>query len=268
VVFVADHGVARRGVSAYPADVTAAMLRALQDGVATANVLAREVGASLDVVDVGVGRPTADLVVEDALSPERFQECWDRGTAAITALDCDLLVLGEMGIGNTTSAAAVAASLFGGEVADWVGAGTGVDGAGLERKRAAVAAARERVRGAPPLEVLRRVGGAELVAMAGAATEARRRRLPLVLDGYVVTAALAVLEAEQRGALDHCVAGHRSPEPGHGRLLERLGKAPLLDLGLRLGEASGALLAVPLIRMAAAAVVEVATFAEWGLEPA
>jgi nicotinate-nucleotide--dimethylbenzimidazole phosphoribosyltransferase len=265
VVFVADHGVAARGVSAYPAAVTAEMLRALSEGRATAAVLASHVGAHLEVVDVGVGRPTADLSCEPALDRERFDQCWTAGAKAVAGLDTDLVVLGEMGIGNTTPAAAVAAALFGGPTEDWVGRGTGVDDAGLARKRAVVAAAVERAAGMAPLEVLRQCGGAELVAMAGAAVEARRRSLPVVLDGYVATAALAPLEVARPGALDHCLAGHRSPEPGHGRLLDRLAKPPLLDLGLRLGEGSGALLAVPLVRLAAAAVVEVATFEEWGM---
>ncbi|MGH9282033.1 MAG: nicotinate-nucleotide--dimethylbenzimidazole phosphoribosyltransferase, partial [Acidimicrobiales bacterium] len=263
-VFVADHGVAGRGVSAYPASVTAEMLRALAQGKATAAVLAGQVGAHLEVVDVGVGRPTADLATGPALDDQRFDECWAAGVDAVAGLDADLLVLGEMGIGNSTAAAAVAAALYGGAPGQWVGRGTGVDEAGLARKREAVSAAAERAAGLAPLEILRHCGGAELVAMAGAALEARRRSLPVVLDGFVATAAIAPLEAARPGALDHCIAGHRSPEPGHGRLLDRLGKEPLLDLNLRLGEGSGALLAVPLVRMAAAAVVDVATFEEWG----
>ena len=264
VVFAADHGVAERGVSAYPASVTVDMLGALRSGMATASVLCRVDGISLDVVDVGVGRPTGDLAEEPALTHERFAEAWEAGTAAVAALDADLLVLGEMGIGNTTAAAAVAATLFGGEPDSWVGRGTGIDDQSLAAKRSAVTEAVSRASGMEPVEVLRHAGGAELVALAAATVEARRRSLPLLMDGYVVTSAMAVLEVERPGALDHVMAAHCSPEPGHRRLLDRLGKSPLLDLGLRLGEASGALLAVPLVRMAAAAVVDVATFAEWG----
>ncbi len=273
VVFVADHGVASAGVSAYPASVTAAMLRALREGVATAAALARNVGAALHVVDVGTGRPTADLSEDAALSAERFAECWAAGREVVAATTADLLVLGEMGIGNTTAAAAVSAALCGGPTRQWVGRGTGVDDAGLGRKLAAVDRARARLRrlaGAGrmhPLEVLRQVGGAELVAIASAVVEARRRSVAVLLDGYVVTAAAAAVAAARPGALGHCLAGHRSPEPGHTRLLAHLDLAPLLDLDLRLGEASGALLAVPLVRLAAAAVTEVATFAEWGLAP-
>lgn len=266
VLFAADHGVAVEGVSAYPADVTAAMVKALDAGVATAAVLCRHVGAELRVVDVGVGRPTANLAVEPALGADAFAEAWQAGTAAVEDLDADVLVLGEMGIGNTTAAAAVSCALFGGPAADWVGRGTGLDDRGLALKTEVVDRAVARVGEEDrPLEVLRQVGGAELVAMAGAASAARERSLPVLLDGYVVTAAVAALAVDRAGALDHCLAAHRSPEPGHGRLLDRLGLVPLLDLELRLGEGSGALLAVPLVAMAAAAVVDVATFDEWGL---
>ena len=266
VVFAADHGVAGERVSAYPAEVTAAMLKALRAGVATACVMARHVGASLHVADVGVGEPTGDLAHEPALTPDRFRTCFEAGRRAVAGLDTDLLVLGEMGIGNTTAAAAVTAILLGGPAEASTGRGTGVDDAGFARKLAAVRSARRRVGTAPPLEILRQAGGAELAALAGAAVEARLRPLPLVLDGFVVAAALAPLELAHPGALANAVAGHRSTEPGHLALLERLGKPPLLDLGMRLGEASGALAAVPLLRLAAAAVTEVATFAEWGLE--
>jgi nicotinate-nucleotide--dimethylbenzimidazole phosphoribosyltransferase len=266
VVFAADHGVARQGVSAYPAEVTAAMLKALREGVATASAMAREVGATLEVVDVGVGDPTGDLAHEAALTEARFRACFDAGRRAVAGLDADLLVLGEMGIGNTTAASAVTAILLGGAAGALTGRGTGVDAAGYARKLAAVEAAARRVGDATPLEALRQAGGAELAAIAGAALEARLQPLPLLLDGFVVTAAVAPLAALHPGALANAVAAHRSAEPGHRALLERLGMRPLLDLGMRLGEGSGALAAVPLLRLAAAAVTEVATFAEWGLE--
>ena len=170
-----------------------------------------------------------------------------------------------MGIGNTTSAAAVAACLFGLTEDDWTGRGSGIDDPTLRRKLSTVRRARERVGQCEPVECLRQLGGSEMAAIAGAVVEARLQRIPVVLDGFVVTAAVAPLEVAAPGALDHCVAGHRSPEPGHQLLLEKLGKEPLLDLGLRLGEGSGALVAVPLIRMAARAVVDVPTFEEWSL---
>lgn len=266
IVFVADHGVAVEGVSAYPSEVTAAMLRALQGGAATAAVMAREIGARLQVVDLGVGRPSANLVREPALSKDRFRECFEAGRRAVAALDADLLVLGEMGIANTTPAAAVCAALFEGTAEEWTGRGTGIDDPAYARKVAAVEAARRRIEGfSGPLEVLREVGGPEMVAIAGATVEARRRWLPLLLDGFVVTAAVAPVEVARSGALDHCLAGHCSGEPGHRLLLDKLGKPPLLDLRLRLGEGSGALAAVPLVRLAAACVTDVATFQEWGL---
>jgi nicotinate-nucleotide--dimethylbenzimidazole phosphoribosyltransferase len=265
LIFAADHGVAAgAAVSAYPVNVTAAMLDAFNAGRSTVSAFARYAGAAVRAVDVGVGRPTGDIRVEAALAPDRFDEIVARARAAVDELDGDLLVLGEMGIGNTTAAAAVAAALAGGEVAEWVGRGTGVDDAGLERKRTAVAAAVGRVAGlTDPIDVLREVGGSELVAVAAALVAARHRRLPVVLDGYVVTAAALPVALAVPTALDHCVAGHCSAEPGHRRLLERLGKPPLLDLDLRLGEGSGAMAAVPLIAMACAAVTEVPTFAEW-----
>jgi nicotinate-nucleotide--dimethylbenzimidazole phosphoribosyltransferase len=266
VVFVADHGVAAEGVSAYPASISVDVLRALRAGVATAPVMARAVGASFTVVDVGVGRPTGNLLTRAALEDERFAEAFEAGRGVVRDLDADLLVPGEMGIGNTTAASAIAAALFGGDAADWTGRGTGVDDATLARKTAVVERARARLgEGAHPLEVLRQLGGAELAAVAGAILEARMRSIPVLLDGFVVGAAAACLERARAGTLDHCLAAHRSAEPGHARLLERLGKAPLLDLGLRLGEASGALAALPLLRLAAAAVTDVATFEEFGL---
>ncbi|MGH8950850.1 MAG: nicotinate-nucleotide--dimethylbenzimidazole phosphoribosyltransferase [Acidimicrobiia bacterium] len=266
LVFAADHGVADRGVSAYPSSVTAAMVWAMREGVATSSVMASVLGIGLSVVDVGVGRPTGDVAVEDALTSDRFGECWAAGREAVAAMDrLDLLVVGEMGIGNTTVAAAVCAALFGGDADIWVGLGTGVDAAALDRKRTAIEMARDRVEGEAPFEILRRVGGAELVAIAGAVAEARVRSVPVVLDGFVVAAGCAVLEVAHPGALDHTLAGHCSAEPGHRLLLDKLGKPPLLDLGMRLGEASGALAAVPLIKLAAASVTEVATFDEWGI---
>lgn len=265
IVFAGDHGVVTKGVSAYPQEITAEMLRALQQGAATASAMARVVGAQLSVVDVGVGVPTGDITHEDALSVDRFAECWRAGRNAVEALDADLLVLGEMGIGNTTVAAAIAAALYGMPASELTGRGTGIDDAKLAHKIEVVESARIRVDGAAPLEILRRAGGAELVAIAGAIVQARCHSIPVVLDGFVVTSAAAVLEVAHPGALDHCIAGHRSPEPGHSLILEKLAKEPLLDLGLRLGEGSGALAAVPLIRLACASVNDVATFQEWGI---
>lgn len=264
LVFAADHGVTAAGVSKYPVDVTAAMLAAYRAGRSTVSAFAAVAGASVQAIDVGVGRPTGDIRYEPAMDHDRFDEAAAAGRDAVAALDADLLVLGEMGIGNTTAAAAVAAALGGGEVAAWVGRGTGVDDAGLDRKREAVRASVDRIAGVlDPLEVLREVGGAELVAMAAAIVAARLRKLPVLIDGYVVTAAALPLHLLDAHALDHCLVGHCSSEPGHRRLLERLGKQPLLDLEMRLGEGSGAMAAVPLVAMACAGVTEVPTFGEW-----
>ena len=264
LIFAADHGVAAAGVSKYPIEVTGAMLAAFRAHQSTVTALAASVGATVQAIDVGVGRPTGDIRVEAALSLERFEECVAAGRAAVESLDADLLVIGEMGIGNTTAAAAVAAALGDGEVADWVGRGTGVDDDGLARKQAAVAAAVARIAGlTDPLEVLREVGGAELVAMAAAVVAARHRKLPVLLDGYVVTASVLPLAVARAGALDHCQVGHCSAEPGHRRLVGRLGMDPLLDLGMRLGEGSGAMAAVPLVRMACVGITQVPTFTEF-----
>jgi len=266
VLFAGDHGIAAADVSAYPAEITRSMFEALRAGVATANVMAAEVGATVSVVDVGVGRPTGDIATEPALTTEGFAECWQAGRKAVMGLaDVDLLVVGEMGIGNTSAAAAVSAGLFGGDAELWTGRGTGIDDVTLGRKTALVRAAQRRVEGAGPLEVLRQVGGSELVAIAGATLEARTRSIPMILDGFVVTSACAALEVARPGSLDHTVAGHCSAESGHRVLLDKLGKPPLIDLGLRLGEGTGALAALPLVRLATRAVNEVATFEEWGL---
>lgn len=267
LIFAADHGIARAaGVSAYPAGITASMLRAFEAGVSSINVMAETLGATVVAVDVGVGRPTADFRSQPAMDDERFADAVDAGRRSVAGIDADVVVLGEMGIGNTTAAAAVCASLCGGDTADWVGRGTGVDDHGLAMKVRAVDAARSRLAAShvtDPLEVLREVGGLELAAMAGAIIEARHRGLPVILDGYVTAAAALPLALVNADALAHCVAGHCSAEPGHQRALDRLGLSPLLTLGLRLGEASGAMAALPLLQLACRLVTDVPTFAEW-----
>jgi nicotinate-nucleotide--dimethylbenzimidazole phosphoribosyltransferase len=265
LIFAADHGVAAATtVSAYPTGVTEAMFAAYQQGRSTISAFARLAGADVEAVDVGIGRPTADIRYEAALDQERFDAITAVAVEAVDRLDCDLLVLGEMGIGNTTPSAAIAAALAGGETAAWVGRGTGVDDEGLARKRRAVQESVRRIAGiTDPLEILREVGGAELVAIAAATVAARKRSIPVVLDGYVVTASVLPLHLCRPAALDHCTVGHCSAEPGHRKLLERLGKRPLLDLDMRLGEGSGAMAAVPLIAMACAGITQVPTFEEW-----
>ena len=265
LVFAADHGVAASSsVSAYPADVTAAMLKAYQSGKSTLSAFAKIAGATVHAVDVGVGRPTQDIQVEAAMSDQRFDEAIIAGRNAVEQLDADLLVIGEMGIGNTTVAAAITAALLGGKPSSWVGRGTGVDQQGYERKCLAVERAVTRVNAIEdPIEILRQVGGAEIAAMTAAIVAARIRRLPIVIDGFVVTSAALVLQQVSKDALDHCVFSHCSAESGHRKVLEHLNKPYLLDLDMRLGEGSGAMAAVPLIAMACAGVTEVPTFQEW-----
>lgn len=264
LVFAGDHGVAAEGVSAYPADITAAMLMAVEHGQASINALADTMGANLAVIDVGVGSPTGNLRVEPAMSAERFAIAFEAGRDAVRSIEADLLVLGELGIGNTTSAAAVTAAVLGGDAETFVGRGTGVDDDGLANKIAVVADALSRVRDeADPMELLRHLGGTELAAMAGAMVEARAQSLPLLLDGYIATAPAVVLHAIDPELVAHVRAGHRSAEPGHRLALERLGLDPLLTMEFRLGEGSGAMVAVPLVMAGCDAVSNVATFDEF-----
>ena len=263
-VFASDHGVSVAGVSGYPAEVFQPMLDAYRAGHSTIAAFAKVVGAQVVAIDVGVGKPTGDIRTEAAMDHTRFDAAATAGRDAVMNLDADLLVIGEIGIGNTTSAAAVAAALAGGEVAAWVGRGTGVDDQGLQRKQAAVRESLARIVGVlDPLEVLREVGGTDMVAMAAAILAARQRNLPVVIDGYVVTAAALPLTIVAPSAIDHCMVGHCSTEPGHRKLLDRLGKEPLLDLHMRLGEGTGAMAAVPIIQMACAGVNNVPTLNEW-----
>jgi nicotinate-nucleotide--dimethylbenzimidazole phosphoribosyltransferase len=265
LIFAADHGVAAATkVSAYPTGITQALFDAYLEGRSTIAAFAKIAGATVKAIDVGIGRPTGDIRHEAALTAERFDEIVDIAFQAVDELDCDLLVLGEIGIGNTTPSAAIAAALAGGETAAWVGRGTGVDDEGLARKRAAVQESVRRIAGVvDPIEILRELGGSELVAIAAATVAARHRSIPVVLDGYVVTSAVLPLVMVNPAALDHCTVGHCSAEPGHRKLLERLDKRPLLDLDMRLGEGSGAMAAVPLVAMACAGVTEVPTYDEW-----
>jgi nicotinate-nucleotide--dimethylbenzimidazole phosphoribosyltransferase len=232
-------------------------------GGAAVNQLCAEIDGDLRVYEMALDQPTADFTQGPAMSEEATARAIAYGMMAVEP-GVDLLALGEMGIGNSTVAAALCHGLFGGEAQDWVGPGTGVDGEGLARKIAVVAdgVARHKAAMTDPFEVLRTVGGNELAAIVGAILAARLARVPVVLDGFACTAAAAVLFAADRRALDHCIVGHRSPEPGHGRLLKILGKEPLLDLGMRLGEGSGATLAIQILKAAIACHTGMATFEE------
>ena len=268
-VFAANHGVVEKGVSAYPAAVTAQMVANFEAGGAAVNQLAQVAGAELGVVALELDRPTADFTQAPAMSEAEFAKAFAAGAACLPAdTSTDLLCVGEMGIGNTTSAAAICLGIYGGSAEDWTGPGTGVAGTALDTKVRVVAEAvgfHASEAAGDGLEILRRLGGRELAAMAGAIVAARLSRVPVLLDGFVAGAAAAALEAVTPGALDHCLAAHVSAEPGHRALLTRIGKAPLLDLGMRLGEASGAALAISIVRAAAACHAGMATFAEAGV---
>jgi nicotinate-nucleotide--dimethylbenzimidazole phosphoribosyltransferase len=263
-VFAANHGVAARGVSAYPAEVTAQMVENFVAGGAAVNQLCRSVDADLRVYEMALEQPTRDFTRAAAMDEEECAKAMAYGMMAVEP-GLDILALGEMGIANTTSAASLCALLFGGEGRDWAGPGTGLAGAALQHKIAVIDEALARHRDAAsgdPLEALRRVGGLELAALAGAVMAARLARIPVILDGFASTAAAAVLFALDPRALDHCLVAHRSAEPGHARLLERLAKRPLLDLGMRLGEGSGATLAIAILKAALECHTGMATFAE------
>lgn len=263
-IFAGNHGVAAQGVSAFPAEVTVQMVANFQRGGAAVNQLCRTFGADLAVIPLNLDQPCGDFTQGAALTEAQFAAAFAAGMTAVPA-DIDLLVIGEMGIGNTTPAAAIAHALFGGEAEFWTGKGTGVEGPAFANKVRVVAEGVARHAGLAPLDTLRCLGGFELAAMAGATVAARLKRIPVLLDGYVCCAAVAPLAAAQAGALDHCLVGHASAEPGHRRLLERLGKAPLLDFGMRLGEGSGAMTAVGLVKAAAACHAGMATFGEAGV---
>lgn len=263
-IFAGNHGIAARGVSAFPAEVTVQMVANFQHGGAAINQLAKAFGARLDVHALDLDRPTADFTQGPAMTEAEVISALRVGWEAVDP-QADLFVAGEMGIGNTTVAAALAAALFGGT--GWAGRGTGVDDAGLARKEAVVAEglARHRAVLDDPLQVLRCLGGREIAAMVGAFARARIERVPVILDGFIACAAAAVLARAVPGALDHCIAGHLSAEGAHQRLLDALGKVPLLALGLRLGEGSGAALAIAVVQGAVACHSGMATFAEAGV---
>jgi nicotinate-nucleotide--dimethylbenzimidazole phosphoribosyltransferase len=266
LVFAGNHGVTAQGVSAYPTAVTAQMVANFAAGGAAINQLARAAGAHLRVMPLSLDRPTADFTAAPAMTEPDFLAAVDTGYEMVTA-EADLICLGEMGIGNTTAAAALAAALFGGGGERWAGRGTGIDDAGLARKRAVIdrSLAYHARRLADPLACAAAFGGRELAAILGATLAARRRRMPVLLDGFVCTAAAAPLARLAPGALDHVMAAHVSAEAGHRMLLKELGLRPLLDLDMRLGEGSGAALAVLLLRAALACHTGMATFAQAGV---
>jgi nicotinate-nucleotide--dimethylbenzimidazole phosphoribosyltransferase len=265
LVFAGNHGVVAQGVSAYPAGVTAQMVANFAAGGAAINQLAAEAGANLHVIPLSLESATADFTREPAMGEAAFLAAVAAGYDAVPT--ADLVCLGEMGIGNTTAAAAIAAALFGGGGERWAGRGTGVDDAGLARKRVAIdtALARHRPLLGDPLRVAAALGGRELAAILGATLAARRQNIPVLIDGFVCTAAVAPLAKLGAGTLAHTWASHISAEAAHRALLEALGLAPLLDLRMRLGEASGAAVATLILRAALACHAGMATFAEAGV---
>ena len=280
VVAAGDHGVAAEGVSAYPQEVTAQMVANFAAGGAAVSVLAREAKARLVVVDAGTATPTTDPGVRSvrigsgtanmtggpAMTDEQTLLASAAGAERADELDgVDVVALGEMGIGNTTSATALAAALLGVDPTLVAGPGTGLDAAGVERKVAVVRRALDVNAGADPLAAF---GGFEIAFLAGLAARAAERRMVVLLDGFITgAAALAAVHLEPSVA-DALVASHRSPEPGHTLILDALGLDPLLDLGLRLGEGSGAALALPLLHASIAILRDMATFDDAGVTDA
>ena len=270
-VFAGNHGVVAQGVSAYPAAVTEQMVENFRLGGAAINQMCKTFNVGLGVEAMALDQPTADFTQGPAMSETEFVEAFVFG-ANVMDDDLDVLCLGEMGIGNTTAAAAIGLALYGGDARDWTGPGTGVEGEALRSKMRAVQTAVETNRAAMApggqadgLEVLRCLGGRETAAIAGAVLGARYRRIPVLLDGYVSTAAAAPLQTLAGDALHHCQVAHVSAEPAHRRLIEAIGKRALLDLGMRLGEATGAVLAVGTLRAAVNCHAGMATFAEAGV---
>ena len=281
VVFAADHGIAARGVSAYPSDVTGQMVGNFVAGGAAVSVLARQHGIAQTVVDCGVRRDfdaapglhtakiapgTADCSVGPAMSAAQCGQALANGIELVKGLPGNALLLGEMGIGNTSPAALLTARLGGIDVAEVTGAGTGLDAAGIARKTAVLREALAANAGATaPLAVLAALGGFEIATMVGAILQAASERWVIVVDGFIASAAVLVASKIAPHVLQRCVFAHRSDERGHARLLQLLGAEPLIDMGLRVGEGSGAALAWPLLVSACAILNEMASFESAGV---
>lgn len=265
-IFAGNHGVTKHGITPFPSSVTQQMVENFAAGGAAINQICVANDLGLKIFDLALDFPTGDITSEPALSERDCAATMAFGMEAIAG-GTDLLCVGEMGIGNTTIAAAINLALYGGAAEDWVGPGTGSEGDVLKRKVEAVekAVAFHKDHLADPLEVLRRLGGREIAAMAGAILAARMQRVPVLLDGYVTTAAASILKAMNPSALDHCLIGHVSAEPGHIRAIDKLGKTPLLALGMRLGEGTGAALAAGIVKAAAACHAGMATFESAGV---
>lgn len=261
IVFAGNHGICAQGVNPYPQEVTMQMVANFRAGGAAINHLARVAEADLSIVDLALDRPTGDFTKGAALTAGETLDAMNMGAEAVSP-NADLLLLGEMGIGNSTVAAALALAAFGGAPSDWVGPGTGSDAEGVARKAEVIAKGVERHGDAQGIEILRRFGGREQAAICGAVLAARTHRVPVMLDGFICTAATAPLHAENPDLLAHTMVAHLSAEPGHLRLTEAMGKRPFLDLDMRLGEGTGAALAAVILKGAVACQNGMASFAE------
>ena len=260
-IFAGNHGVTDQGVSAFPREVTAQMVANFTNGGAAISQICALHEINLRVFELALELPTGDITLEAALDDKMCAATIAYGMEAIAGKP-DLICIGEMGIGNTTVAAAIYAALYGGTGADWVGRGTGVDDAGLTRKADAVdrALARHADELDHPLAILARVGGREIAAMLGALLAARHQKVPVIIDGFVATSAAAIAHAVNPAAIDHCIFAHVSAESAHARALSAMGQKGLLDLGMRLGEGSGAALAAVLAKTALHLHNNMATF--------
>ena len=267
LVFAGNHGVCAQGVNPFPQEVTAQMVANFQHGGAAINQLCRANGAELSVIALELETPTGDFTKTAAMSEQECLAAMQMGADAVNQA-ADVLVLGEMGIGNSTVSAALCAAVFGGSASDWVGPGTGSDSDGVALKARVVSEGVTRHGAASPMGLLAALGGREQAALCGAVLEARAHSIPVILDGFICTAAVAPLFAADAALLDHCLIAHMSAEPGHQKLLTDLGKEPILDLGMRLGEGSGAALALGILRSALACHNGMATFAEAGVSGA
>ena len=265
-IFAGNHGVTDQGVSAFPREVTAQMVANFTAGGAAVSQICQLHELNLRVFELALELPTGDITREPAMDDRMCAATIAYGMEAVAG-NPDLLAIGEMGIGNTTVAAAIYAALYGGTGADWVGRGTGVDDAGLRRKADAVDRAIALHKDAldDPLAILARLGGREIAAMLGAIIASRQQKIPVIVDGFVATAAAAIAHAANPESIDHCIFGHVSAEHAHARVLEAMGKRPLLNLGMRLGEGSGAALAAVMAKTALHLHKNMATFASAGV---
>lgn len=267
LVFAGNHGVCAQGVNPFPQDVTGQMVANFAAGGAAINQLCKAAGADLNVIALDLDRPTRDFTTAAAMDEDDCLDALQRGAAAVDP-SADILLLGEMGIGNSTIAAALAFASFGGTAQDWVGPGTGSDADGISLKARVITAAVDKHGALSPMMRLAALGGREQAALCGAVLAARMARIPVLLDGFICTAAVTPLFAADPDLLAHCLIAHQSREPGHRRLAKVMDKAPLLDLGMALGEGSGAALALPILKGALACHNGMATFAEAGISGA